>query len=445
MQVRVLPVAFGGVDWTSRAKLGLEPRPRPADLARQRLAELEPAINGVAWAELVEVDEPEQIGALVEAARQADLVLALASELLVVKTAARALAAVSAPVALMGDENRPRPVFADVYGSLTADGCDATLTLDAAELQRLVDALRAQAMLARARVLLIGDGYPSHSQVANPDSPRVVEAALGTQIVQRSVAELRAAWEAADEDEARAQAQAWLEGAREVHESARRDIVRCAEMYLALAAMLEETRADALSIDCRAWDLISCEEFGAFYSPCMGLTTLRWQGVPAACEADLCAALSMCLLNWLTGLPAFLGNIGGIFPERGSVQIGGHAACTVNMAGDGKALEGYVLRDYGGRGGVASYLPIEAGRPVTIARFDKHLRRLSAAAGQTVATQQGFEVAIGDVADFMHRCLTGDHYVIVSGHHLDSVRLVAGRLGVEVLSPRPARAGGPGA
>jgi len=145
----------------------------------------------------------------------------------------------------------------------------------------------------------------------------------------------------------------------------------------------------------------------------------------------------MCLLNYVSGLPAFLGNIGRVDRERGSVQIGGHAACTVNMDGASDELAGYSLTDYGGRGGVASYCRIEGGKPATIARFDKNLRSLSVAVGETVATERGFEVALGDVEDFMYRCLTGDHYIVVYGHHLEVIALVAHRLGIEILTPGP--------
>lgn len=438
MELIVQPVCFGGIDWTSRAKLGLEPTPRPVERARWRLPELQEAIDNVQWRDLIEVNTPEHIPTLREAARDCDLVLALASELLVVQTATRALSSVAVPVAVTGAEDIPGAFFTDVYGALKADGHDAYLAINAADLRSHITVLRAQKMLAHTRALLIGEGWPSFSQVANPDSPRVVEERLGVEIVQRSIEDLRARWEGADEDEAEDVAAMWLQNAAEVDESARRDIHQCAKMYLAMDALLEETGANALTINCRAWDLISCEEFKAFYSPCMGLTHLRWRGIPAACEADICALMSMCVLNYVSDKPAFLGNIGQIFPTRNSVRIGGHAACTVDMEGAGTPLEGYRLRDYGGRGGVASYLPIEGGRPVTIARFDKHFRHLSLAAGETVATEQGFEVALDDVNDFMHRCLTGDHYIVVYGDHVDIIARLCERLGVEPLIPASA-------
>ena len=367
MELVIQPVCIGGVDWQSRAKLGMELRPTPLEISRKRLAELQQAIAGVQWRDLLEVNAPGEIPRMLEAVREADLVVALASELLVVITAARALGAVSGPVVITGEENRPGPFWADVYGSLKADGRDVYLAINAADLQTHVTVLRAEKMLRNTRALLVGEGWPSFSQVANPDSPRVVEEALGVQVVERSIADLRARWEGADAAEAEGVAQGWLEGAAAVDDSARRDIVQCAKLYLAMDALIEETGANAMTVNCRAWDLVSCEEFGAFYSPCMGLTHLRWRGIPAACEGDICALMSMCALDYVTGAPAFLGNIGQVVAERNSVRIGGHAACTVDMEGAGTPLQGYRLRDYAGRGGVASYLPIEAGRPVTIA------------------------------------------------------------------------------
>ena len=435
MGFKIQPVVFGGVDWTSRAKVGLQPAPTPRDRAEKRLPELREGLADVEWAELCEVNSPDEIGRLVEASRGADMVLALASELLVVKTAAKALAAVRCPVTFIGEEKLPTPVFCDVYGCLTADGHDVHLAIDTGDLQTIVRAIRAKTRLANTKALLIGDGYPSHSQVANPDSPRVIEDKLGVQVVQRSIADLRRLWEAADEAEANSQAQAWLDGADHVADAAKRDIAQSAKMYLAMKAMVEEVGANALSIDCRAWDLISCQDFGAFYSPCMGLTTLRWQGIPASCEADLCAMLTMCVLNYVSGLPAFLGNIGKVDREKNSVGIGGHAACTVNMDGESHKLEGYRLTDYGGRGGVASYCSVQGGKEITVARLDKNLRRISVAAGRTVPTDRCFEVIVGDVEDFVHRCLTGDHYIVVCGNHLKEVSLLAHMLDIGVLTP----------
>lgn len=441
MEIKILPVVFGGVDWTSRKKLGLRENPARRERGGRRLAQLRDTFCHAELLDLCEVNAPDEISRLLEASRDADMVLALGSELLVVKTAAKALSAVPVPVALLGEEGHPSAVLCDVYGCLKADGHDAYLAIDTSDLQTFVSAVRARKRLANTKALLIGDGYPSHSQVANPDSPRIVEDKLGVQIIQRTIDDMRTRWESADQEQAKAQAQTWLDGAAHVADEAKRDIVQCAKMYLAMKSMIDEVGANAVSIDCRAWDLISCEEFKAFYSPCMGLTTLRWEGMPASCEADLCAMLSMCILNYVSDRPAFLGNIGRVNRETGSVGIGTHAACTVNMEGESDKLEGYRLRDYGGRGGVASHCPVEGGKDITIARIDKNMNCISLAAGKTMPTEQCFEVVLDDVEEFMHRCLTGDHYIVVMGDYYKEAAMLAGMLGVDVLTPGVKRGG----
>ena len=435
-RVSVLPVVFGGVDWQSRAKLGLDVRPTPREQGRQRLSVYGEQLHGVHLLDLCEVGEADDVGKLVERSREADAVVVMASELLVVRQAARMLSAIRVPIVMHGRENHPTAVFCDIYGALRADGHDHVyMALDVAHLQSLLSAVRARKRLASTRALLVGDGYPSHSQVSNPASPRVVEEKLGVQIVQRSIDDLRRRFDEAAEAQAAPLAQAWLNGAAAVADQARKDIVEAARVYLAMKALIADADANAFTVDCRSWDLRTCEEFGSFYSPCMGLTQLRWEGMPAACEADLCALLSMCALQYVSGLPAFLGNLGKVDRANGSIGIGGHAAATVNMDGSCDTMEGYRLTDYGGRGGVASYCSVEAGRPITIARFDKHLARISLAAGTTVATERCFEIVLDDVEDFVYRCVTGDHYIVVLGDHLKEMCILMHLLGVDVLTP----------
>ena len=47
-------------------------------------------------------------------------------------------------------------------------------------------------------------------------------------------------------------------------------------------------------------------------------------------------------------------------------------------------------------------------------------------------------MAVGDVDDFIHRCLVGDHHIVVYGNHLKEMTLLAGMLGINVLTPKAA-------
>lgn len=435
MTVTVLPVAFRGLEWAHPGhKHGRKWRPA-ADLP-DRMRMYEEQLEDVEIMDMCTLDGEEDEAEFLRLAEQADVVVPVFAELLSVIWAVKALEKVTAPIVFHGGENRPSCPLVDAYGCLYADGRDVRLALNMADLQTILRAIGAKKKLANTRALVIGDAYPSWSQVANPSSAEMVRDKLGVELIHRSIDDLFDEFGAVEDADAQVWVDKWLAGATEVTDAARNDILEAAKVYLACKKMIAEAEANAFTVECRTWDEETMERFGRFFGPCMGLTTLRWEGIPAACEADLCAMLSMCTLTYVSGLPAFMGNIGSADAESGRLQVGTHAAATVNMEGEGDKLEGYRLDDYGGREtGLSSYVPVASGKDVTIARFDKNLSNISLATGTTAETDRYFEVILSDVEDFVHRCLVGDHYAVVYGSHVQEVRLLMEMLGVGVLEP----------
>jgi L-fucose isomerase-like protein len=291
-------------------------------------------------------------------------------------------------------------------------------------------------------MLVIGDGFPSWSQVANPTSPEMVRERLGVETVELGIERLFEEYEKADRAAAERIAREWLEGAREVTEGARQDIVEIGRVHLALEKLLSETDAQAITVDCRLWDEENIERFGRFYSPCMPFTIFRWKGIPAACEADVNALLSMLILGYLADRPTFMGNVGRVGPQEGWVDVA-HCAATLNMDGIGATPEPYIMVDYHTRGtGIASHSDMTVGQVVTVARLDKDLQNISAIAGPILECEAGpgclnrIRVQTSGVLDYMHNCLTGDHQAVVYGDVRPELRLLGRQLGFGVLEPK---------
>jgi len=435
MNVKVLPVEFIGVVWGSPDKEFGRKR-QPSDNTEARVSQLKEEIPDADVLEPCIVNAEEEIGKLLARSRGVDVVVVTWAELFSVRWAAKALELLDIPVILKGRENYPTPVFADLYGYLTTDDRHVHLTVNTHALREIILAIALKKRLASMKALVIGDAFPSFSQVANPTSPDIVRQRLGVDIVVRTIDDLFAAFESVPESDAEQQAQKWLDGAASVSEEAKRDIVPCAKVYFAVKKMLEEEGASAFTINCRAWDEFTMEKFGRFYGPCMTLTTLRWEGIPAACEADIAALMSMCVLMFLSGLPAFMGNIGRVDPTDNWITIE-HAAAAANMDGKSERLEGYSLLDYQRRGtGLASYCPVPEGQFVTISRFDKYLRRIALITGTTLATERGFKVVTGHIGDLLENCLVGDHHAVVYGDHSIGIKALARMLDLEVIQPR---------
>ena len=144
MNLKIQPVAFGSVDWLSRAKLDMELKPTAREIALRRLPKISEGLRDVELFDLCEVDSSDDIGKIVELSREADMILVLAAELLSVRHAAKALSAVRIPVVIACEDSRPGAVFSDMYGCLKADQHDVYLTLDEDELQMLAQVIRAK-------------------------------------------------------------------------------------------------------------------------------------------------------------------------------------------------------------------------------------------------------------------------------------------------------------
>jgi len=126
---------------------------------------------------------------------------------------------------------------------------------------------------------------------------------MGIPVVKVPFAEVNAAWEAADKDEAKAIAERWQQTATAVTDVSRETLDQSAAMYLAEKAVMEAHGANAITINC----------LGGFYGghihayPCLGFHELNNQGLVGACECDVASTSTMVAMNVLTqGRPGYI-------------------------------------------------------------------------------------------------------------------------------------------
>jgi hypothetical protein len=126
---------------------------------------------------------------------------------------------------------------------------------------------------------------------------------MGIQVENVPFAEVNEAWRAADQDEARAVTDRWLDLARDVTGVTREALDGAAAMYLAQKAVLKKHDAVAITINC----------LGGFYGghihayPCLGFHQLNNEGLVGGCECDVRSAATMVAFTTLTqGRPGFI-------------------------------------------------------------------------------------------------------------------------------------------
>ncbi len=135
------------------------------------------------------------------------------------------------------------------------------------------------------------------------DLAKVADQCAGIECVNIPFAEVNAAWEAADQDQAKEIAKRWQDTAKLVEGVEPQTLVRSAAMYLGMKDVLKKHGAIAITINC----------LGGFYGghihayPCLGFHELLNEGLIGACECDTRSTFTMAVVSALTnGRPGYI-------------------------------------------------------------------------------------------------------------------------------------------
>ena len=188
------------------------------------------------------------------------------------------------------------------------------------------------------------------------------------------------------------------------------------EIYGALCRLVGRYRLDGLTLRC--FDLLT--EVGN--TGCMALAILNAQGIPASCEGDVPALISMLVARSLSGCCGFQANPSRIDPRTGEILL---AHCTVPL--DMIRCGEYDTHFESGIG-VAVRGELPEG-PVTVFKLAPDLRQCFAADAELVRNQAERNLcrtqvvlrAPGTARYFLTDSI-GNHHIILPGHHADELK-----------------------
>ncbi len=332
------------------------------------------------------------------------------------------------PIILFGSEFHLAPRRLEAAGYWKSRASKVFLPLTRAELREQITLMAAKHRIEKTQALLIGSRFNSPYVVTSLPHFRVALRTLGIQLHSCEAAHFFKAYETAGEAQVSPLAEEWLQEAERVVEPEVEDVRKSARFYLAIKSILEETGAEAFALNC----LPLVEELGG--TPCMAVVRLNDEGIPAACEGDLTALMTMIFLERLASRPTFMGNIIYANPSEDIIEIN-HCVLPLRMRGYEGSKEPYVLRDYHGRGlGVTAAWDPEAGQDVTVARFDTSLRELVFIKGQLVGHGEDYcrsklRVKVSGVREFI-RQVRGNHHILVYGDHRERIRALCTEFGI---------------
>lgn len=247
-------------------------------------------------------------------------------------------------------------------------------------------------------------GQPSDWLISShADAPSVMEK-IGTKIVEVPMEELLKEIPSADGSPAPAEVP--------MADNVRKAYPGAVQIYNALKVLVERYRLDAFTLRC--FDLLST----VGNTGCLALASFNSDGIPAACEGDVPALLSMMISQALTGCTGFQANPARIDVQEGKMLF---AHCTIpfNMVSNWQ----YDTHFESGIGvGIHGEFPEG---PVTVFKVSGKLDRWFVSEGELLynqyednlcRTQIAIRIPSEDAAYFLTDPI-GNHHIIIPGHH----------------------------
>lgn len=287
--------------------------------------------------------------------------------------------------------------------------------------------IRAAHRLRHGLLINLTDSQPNEVEVPH----------LGTRVRTVPLERFHAAFKATETtDSVRSLANQYLKGAKEQVEPTRKDVLEAARAYVALKQIVEDEQGDALMMNC----LPGLRKPHKHVPPCMGFMSLRDEGIPAGCQSDLNATLSMMLVQELFDRPSFQQNAAA--ETEANHYFGAHCTSASKMKGPGAPAEPMILRSHAEAGwGCVPQVLFPEGQDVTMALYlSGKTPKMIIYSGEVVrcypkapgGCRTNIEMEINELDDVCQ--VQGMHQAIFYGNHAQELRTFCQLYGIEPVS-----------
>lgn len=270
-----------------------------------------------------------------------------------------------------------------------------------ARVQTLETVARARKQLNGMRVGVIGQ--PSDWLIASKADPVALTDKLGVKLVEVPMQELLNEIAKAPRENAPAE--------EPMADNVRKSYPGATQIYHALEGLVKRYELGAFTLRC--FDLLTA----VGNTGCLALASFNADGIPAACEGDVPALLSMMIAQALTGCTGFQANPARIDVKSGEMLF---AHCTVPF----NMVTGWQYDTHFESGiGVGIHGELPEG-PVTVFKVSGNLDRHFAAEGELLynqyednlcRTQVALKLSEAEARYFLTNPI-GNHHIILPGH-----------------------------
>lgn len=256
----------------------------------------------------------------------------------------------------------PTVSFIDLFGYFVLPVPDTMIGISSSDFTEIGDALKAVdtvRRLAKSKILCVSDRKDTTTYQTE------ARQRWGIEIEQIGHEPLLAAYERADENEAREIAAEYIANAEKVVEPTDQQIVQSARMYLGIRRLMDETESNVITVDCLP---LTYEDLLPAF-PCLAFSRLNDEGLVGVCEADLAATLTQMIIGYLVDRPGFVSD--PVIDTSTDTIIHSHCVAATKMGGPDSYPEPYILRSHAEDDeSVSLQVKMPAGLPVTHAKLD---------------------------------------------------------------------------
>lgn len=207
-------------------------------------------------------------------------------------------------------------------------------------------------------------------------------------------------------------------------------LIDSAKVYIALKEIVEENKADVLSIRC--FDLLQYN-----YTACMAMSMCNDEGITSGCEGDIPTTFTMMVAQLLSGDAVWMANPSSIDTEKNEIVF---AHCTVPTTFLSDVSSAGLTTHMESNKSTAIRGPLKSS-DVTIIRFASAFDKVIAVRGKIIQsdmknanlcrTQAVIKIG-GDVEEWMNKTF-GNHHVIVYGNLIPQLEYFCDFTDVELI------------
>jgi len=257
---------------------------------------------------------------------------------------------------------------------------------------------------------------------------------FGTRIAFVSYQELKAAYEAADAQEAEHEAAELRRTALRVVEPSPAEIRDAARFYLAVQAVLRKQQANAITIDClggfRRGDLTAY--------PCVAWSKLNDRGLYGVCESDLASTMTQLLVTGYCGRPGFVSD--PTFDVSRNEVIHAHCVAATRLHGPTAPASRYILRSHmEDNKGVSVQVKMPEAESVTVGKF-RDPKTFLISTGQVLENLDSARgcrtkilTRVTDARRMVEGYTGGLHRVVFFGDHVAAIERMGRLMGFKVI------------